>query len=85
MLYINDQSKYKTYDEVVDATLKTGIDPKRVYIYLASRGVRGLPGRVLDDEGLNYLPVQKLAVQGGEVIRDLRVCKGCLSIVFVVK
>jgi hypothetical protein len=86
MLYINNpDNKYKTYNEIVEATLKTGIDPKKVYMYLAGRGVKGVQGRALSSDGVGYLPVQKIAVKDDKVIQDYRVCKGCFSIVFVVE
>lgn len=78
MLYINDPKEpYKTYDEVVGFAIKNGVEPKRVYIYLAALGVRGAKGRVMSESGLDYSPAIKLAVKDNRLVTNISVCAAC--------
>lgn len=78
MLYINDpKSPYKTYDEVVDFAIKNGIEPKRVYIYLAALGVKGTLTRVLSSDGMSYLPAFKVAITNRKMVSKMSVCSKC--------
>lgn len=88
MHYINDEnSKVKTYDEVVDVAIKNGIYAKRVYIYLAGLGVHGELGRILDNETMRYSRPIKLAVindipKGKHYfVTKLEICKECKGLV----
>lgn len=78
MLYINDPKKtFKTYDEVVAFAIGHGVEPKRVYIYLAALGVKSAWLRAIDESGVDYLPAVKAAIKGGEVVSKVSACKGC--------
>lgn len=82
MLYINDQKQphYK-YDDVVDAVIKSSIDPKRAYIYLASIGVKGTLGRIINDNGMGYSPPVKLAIKDNKLVNQLSICKHCKKLI----
>lgn len=81
MLYINDpESPAKTYQEVMDAAIANGVEPKRVYIYLAAMGVRGGMARFLGRT--NYSEPVKMAVMGtNTLVTRLEVCEHCGSLV----
>lgn len=82
MLYINDPKQtYKTYDEVMQFVISNGVEAKRVYIYLASLGVKSGLVRAISADGVDYLPSVKAAVKGNQVITKLDVCKHCGSLV----
>lgn len=78
MRYINNPKQpYKTYDEVVTTAIDYGIDPKRVYIFLAGLGVKGGLGRVLSSDGQSYLPAVKMAIKGDKVVSNVSICTKC--------
>ena len=86
MFYINDPAKpVKTYKEVVEAAVKSGIMPQRAYIYLGSRGIRGAKARFLLQEDYtpeNYGPVTKIAVNDdGNKVTSVEVCDHCGNLV----
>jgi hypothetical protein len=88
MLYINTPGLRKvaiTYADLVDITIKSGIQPQRAYMYLAGLGVRGEPTRVLGDND-NYSRPIKYAVFGDKpsFITKAKICGHCqrLSIDF---
>lgn len=78
MLYINDKKQpHYIYDDVVALAIKSGVAPKRAYLYLAGLGVRGLKGRIVTDNGLGYEPVTKIAVIGNKLVSKVSTCKSC--------
>ncbi len=82
MFYINDPNvKPVLYKDLVDAVIKTGVQPQRAYIYLASLGIKsGLTRQVLND-GVSYGRPQKLAVDdNGDFVLNIVRCSDCGSI-----
>lgn len=74
MLYMND--KPMTYQEVVDAVIALGIEPKRAYIYLAGLGIKGVLGRYKLGE-IGYGQPVKVAVRDGGFIYSVSACEHC--------
>jgi hypothetical protein len=81
MHYINNpNSPAKTYQQVMDAAINNGVDPKRVYIYLASLGVRGELARIFN--GSQYDKPVKMAITGkNTLVTEVSVCGHCGSLV----
>jgi hypothetical protein len=79
MLYINDPNQqYKTYDDLVNLAINTGIKPKRAYIYLASMGIKGATCRVLDNGSMTYLQPFKIAVRDDKtIVKSASICEHC--------
>ena len=89
MLYINTpalKAKAITYDDLVQLTIQSGIDPKRAYMYLAGIGVRGEMTRIMDDQASEYARPVKMAVYGHvpSFVTSAKICTKCqrLSIDF---
>lgn len=89
MLYINQpglKAKAITYDDLVELTIKSGIERKRAYMYLAGLGVRGAATRVFDSTTNSYNSPIKMAVFGHvpSFVTSAKTCTRCqrLSIDF---
>lgn len=89
MLYINTpglKDKAITYKDLVDITIKSGIQPQRAYMYLAGLGVRGELTRVFNNDTNTYSRPIKYAVYGNKpsFVTSAKICRSCqrLSIDF---
>lgn len=86
MFYINNpNTKAISYNDLVDLTIQSGIDPKRAYIYLAGLGVRGEPTRIMSSDHERYGRPIKMAVYGkSSFVTSAKICRTCqrLSIDF---
>lgn len=82
MLYINNsQAKPIHYNDVVNMAIKSGIQPQRAYIYLASLGIKSERTRQLLSDGTTYGKPQKIAVDdSGNFLTSVKICKSCKSL-----
>ncbi len=81
MLYINDSKQpHYLYSDVVDLVVKSGIDPKRAYIFLAALGVKGVLARIQSPTSLDYLAPAKVAVKDNKLVSFVEICKHCQSV-----
>lgn len=81
MLYVNKletKAKIKTYDELVDLVVSSGVEPKRAYIYLAGLGVHGELARLISDSEVDYeRPVKVGVTADGHFVTKAEVCGNC--------
>jgi hypothetical protein len=69
------------YRDLVDMAIKSGVQPQRAYIYLASLGIKGEQTRQLLSDETSYGRPQKLAVNdNGQFILRVSICKSCGSL-----
>lgn len=82
MLYINDpQAKPVHYQDAVNMAVKSGVQPQRAYIYLASLGIKGEQTRQILSDGTTYGKPQKIAVDdSGNFLTSVKICKSCKSL-----
>jgi len=83
MHYINDpNTQAKTYKQVMDVAISNGVDPKRVYIYLAGFGVKGGMARIMYPDQNDYSEPVKMAVIGkNTLVTKAEVCSHCNGLV----
>jgi len=79
MNYINDPNiKPIHYRDLVNAVIKSGVQPQRAYIYLASLGIKSAETRQILSDGITYGKSLKLAVNDdGGVITSVKACESC--------
>lgn len=79
MLYINDpDAKPMLYTDLVNMAIKSGIEPQRAYLYLASLGIRGELTRIIESDNTGYGKPVKLAIKGeNTTITGAKPCKSC--------
>lgn len=79
MLYINKpNAKPVLYSDLVKAAIKSGVQPQRAYLYLASLGIKGMLTRQLLADGNGYGKPKKLAVNEDEhFINSFSICDSC--------
>jgi hypothetical protein len=83
MKYINNpNTKIKTYDEIVSITITHGVEPKRVYLYLAMMGVTSTLARIIDSNGGDYLEPTKVAIKNNQYVIGVRECGECGHLIF---
>lgn len=83
MLYINDPKQtYLEYHKLAQVAIDNGVEPKRIYIYLAALGVKSAMLRAIDSSGVGYLDAVKVAVKDGKVIASVSICECCKGLVF---
>lgn len=83
MHYINDpNTQAKTYQYVMDAAIANGVDPKRVYIYLAAFGVKSGLARIMYPDQNSYSDPVKMAIIGNNtLVTKVEVCTHCKGLV----
>lgn len=83
MHYINDaNTQAKTYQELMDVAINNGVEPKRVYIYLAALGVKSGSARVMYPDQNNYGEPVKMAITGkNTLVTKVAVCAHCHGLV----